>query len=140
MITQLSRLGTHARTAGRQAGARLGRLAAVLAAAICGLLASAAVIPAAFATMLPDGGPPYVTAPAVVPAAFARMLPDGGPPYPTAPAAPVPASTVHVITAGGMAGWQITLIAVGAALLAAAATILVNRVRAARRAAPAPTA
>jgi hypothetical protein len=140
MITQLSRLGTRRRTAARQAGARLGRLAAVLAAAICGLLASAAVIPAAFARVLPDGGPPYVTAPAVVPAAVARMLPDGGPPYPTAPAAPVPASTVHVITAGGMAGWQIALIAVGAALVAAAATVLVNRARGARRVAPAPTA
>jgi hypothetical protein len=118
MITQLSHLGTRRHTATRQARARLGRLAAVLAAAICGLLASAAVVPAA----------------------FAKMRPDGGPPYPTAPAAPVPATTVHVITAGGMAGWQITLIAVGAALLAAAATILVNRARAARRAAPAPTA
>ncbi len=142
MITQLSHLGTRRRAATRQAGARLGRLAAVLAAAICGLLASAAVIPAAFAkmSMLPDGGPPYPTAPAVIPAAVARMLPDGGPPYPTAPAAPVPASTVHVITAGGMAGWQIALIALGAALIAAAATVLVNRARAARRAAPAPTA
>ena len=140
MITQLSHLGTRRHTATRQAGARLARLAAVLAAAICGLLASAVVIPAAFAKMRPDGGPPYPTAPAVVPAAFARMRPDGGPPYPTAPAAPVPATTVHVITAGGMAGWQITLIAVGAALIAAAATILVNRARAARRAAPAPTA
>ena len=129
MITQLSHLGTRRHTATRQAGARLGRLAAVLAAAICGLLASAA-----------PGGLRQDAGATVTPEAFAKMRPDGGPPYPTAPAAPVPATTVHVITAGGMAGWQITLIAVGAALLAAAATVLLNRARAARRAAPAPTA
>ena len=43
--------------AARQAGARLWRLAAVLAVLTCGLLASAAAVPAAFATMLPDEGP-----------------------------------------------------------------------------------
>jgi len=47
----------------RQAGARLWRLAAVLAVLTCGLLASAAV-PAAFATMLSDKGPPAVGVPA----------------------------------------------------------------------------
>ena len=46
-------------TASRTAGVRLRRLAAVLTAVACGLLASATA-PAAFATtrMLPDGGPP----------------------------------------------------------------------------------
>jgi hypothetical protein len=43
--------------AARQAGARLWRPAAVLAVLTCGLLASAAAVPAAFATMLPDKGP-----------------------------------------------------------------------------------
>jgi hypothetical protein len=38
-----------------------------------------------------------------------------------------------VITAGGMPGWQITLIAVAAALVAAAAAVLLDRVRASRR-------
>jgi hypothetical protein len=117
MFAPLPRRGTHPRTAARKAGARLRRIAAVLATATCALLASTAVIPAAFAKMLPDGGPPY------------------GP----APAAPVPAATVHVVTAGGMAGWQITLIALGAALVAAVATVLVDRARAASRAAPATT-
>jgi hypothetical protein len=50
--------------AARQAGARLWRLAAVLAVLTCGLLASAAAIPAAFAAMLPDKGPPAVGVPA----------------------------------------------------------------------------
>jgi len=50
--------------AARQAGARLWRLAAVLAVLTCGLLASAAAVPAAFATMLPDKGPPAVGVPA----------------------------------------------------------------------------
>jgi hypothetical protein len=118
MTTQLSHQGSHPRLAARTAGARLGRLAAVLAAVICGLLASAAVVPAA----------------------FAKMRPDGGPPYGAASVTPVPATTVRVITAGGMAGWQITLIALGAALVAAAAAVLLDRARAARRTATATTA
>ena len=118
MYAPLPRRGTHPRTAARQAGARLRLLAAVLAAAACGLLASAAIVPAA----------------------FARVLPDPGGQYGTAPAAPVPATTVRVVTTGGMADWQITLIALGAALVAAAAAVLFDRALAARRAASATTA
>jgi hypothetical protein len=51
----------------------------------------------------------------------------------TAPVAPVPATTVHVINTGGMPGWQITLIAIGAALLAATVAVLLDRARATRR-------
>jgi hypothetical protein len=52
----------------------------------------------------------------------------------TGPVAPVPATTVHVInTGGGMPGWQITLIAIGAALLAATVAVLLDRARATRR-------
>jgi hypothetical protein len=61
--------------------------------------------------------------------AFASLPPEpGGPAGSSVP--PVP---VHTIVAGGMPGWQITLIAVGAALLAAIAAVLVDRARAARR-------
>ena len=42
-----------------------------------------------------------------------------------------------MITAGGMPGWQITLIAVAAALVAAAAAVVLDRARASRRAASA---
>ena len=56
------------------------------------------------------------------------------------PVTPVPATTVRVVSAGGMAGWQITLIALGAAIVAAAAAILLDRARAARRAFLATTA
>jgi len=52
----------------------------------------------------------------------------------------VPAATVRVVAAGGMAGWQIALIAVGAALIAAAAAVLLDRTLTGRRGAPAPTA
>ncbi len=51
-------------------------------------------------------------------------------------AAPVPAQVpvqVRTIVAGGMPGWQIALIAVGAALIAAALAILAYRMLAARR-------
>ena len=40
-----------------------------------------------------------------------------------------PAPAVRVVTAGGMAGWQITLIALGAALVAAAAAVVLDRAR-----------
>jgi hypothetical protein len=46
--------------------------------------------------------------------------------------APVPVP-VHTVVAGGMSGWQIALIAVGAALLAATVAVLVDRAWAARR-------
>ena len=87
---------------------RIRRLAGVLAGV---LLVSAVAAPAAFATMRPD--------------------PDGGAYY----GSYTPATPVHVQTTvvGGMPGWQITLIAVGAALLTAAATLLLARVRAAHR-------
>jgi hypothetical protein len=64
--------------------------------------------------------------------AFARLEPDPGAGY-VAPAS-VPAQVqVRTIVAGGMPGWQIALIAVGAALLAAALAVLADRTLAARR-------
>jgi hypothetical protein len=64
--------------------------------------------------------------------AFARVEPDPGAGYvaPTSVPAPIQYRT---IVAGGMPGWQIALIAVGAALLAAVVAILADRARAARR-------
>jgi hypothetical protein len=44
------------------------------------------------------------------------------------------------VVTSGMAGWQITLIALGATLIAAAAAVFADRALAARRAASAPTA
>jgi len=44
------------------------------------------------------------------------------------------------VVTSGMAGWQITLITLGAALIAAIAAVFLDRVLAARRAASAPTA
>ena len=49
------------------------------------------------------------------------------------PGAPAVAPAVRTIVAGGMPGWQITLIALGAALVAAAAAVLLDRARAGRR-------
>jgi hypothetical protein len=65
---------------------------------------------------------------ATAPAAFARPLP---PPDCCTTGANAP---VTLITGGGMPGWQITLIAVGAALAGAAMAILLDRARAARKA------
>lgn len=82
---------------------------AALAALTCAVLASAIIIPAAWAVnVIPPGGgdPPPATVPVIV---------------------------------GGMAGWQITLIAVGAALVAATAAVFLDRALAARRSASATT-
>jgi hypothetical protein len=102
------RRGPHPLTATRQAAVRLRRLAAALAALTCALLASAAIVPAAWAV---------------------NEIPPGG----GDPVTPVP----DVVTAGGMAGWQITVIALGAALIAATAAVFLDRALAGRRAASA---
>jgi hypothetical protein len=55
-------------------------------------------------------------------------------PAPGGPAGPANTpSQVQTIAAGGMPGWQITLIAVGAAIVAAAVAVLLDRARVARR-------
>lgn len=45
----------------------------------------------------------------------------------------------HLVTVGGMPGWQITLIAAGAAVLAAAAAVILDRASNGRRNTPAHT-
>jgi hypothetical protein len=68
-------------------------------------------------------------------AALARPVPPG-----PGSAGIVPAPAIHTIVVGGMPGWQITLIAAGAAALAAVLALLLARAWAARRHALAPTA
>jgi len=63
------------------------------------------------------------------PAAFARTLPPFGVSGAATTPAPPPAQ-VRTVVVGGMAGWQIALIAVGAALAAATIAVLVDRARA----------
>ena len=65
------------------------------------------------------------------PAAFARTLPPSGGPSRVTTPAPPPAQ-VHTVIASGMTGWQIALIAVGAALVAATIAVLLDRARTAR--------
>jgi hypothetical protein len=59
------------------------------------------------------------------------IRPGNGLPGGTA-ASPVPAPT-HPAVSGGMPGWQITLIAIGAALLVAAVALLLDRAWTSRR-------
>jgi hypothetical protein len=66
------------------------------------------------------------------PSAFAVRVPPLGDP-PPAVTTPPGAITVHSVGAGGMSGWQIALIAVGAALITATVAVLMDRARAARR-------
>jgi LPS O-antigen subunit length determinant protein (WzzB/FepE family) len=47
---------------------------------------------------------------------------------------------MNTIVTGGMPGWQITLIAVAAAVIAATVAVIADRAWAARRHLPAPTA
>jgi hypothetical protein len=81
------------------------RFTAVLAGVACALLASAALAAPSFAMV----------------------------PHPHATAVAPPNQVTATVVAGGMPGWQITLIAVGAALLAATAAVYLDRARAARR-------
>ena len=78
---------------------RIRRLAAILAGLAGALLAVAAVAPAALAGPFPPRPPGW----------------DKHPPLPP------PGAGIHVVVVGGMPGWQIALIAIGAALLAATA-------------------
>jgi hypothetical protein len=89
------------------------RLASILAGLAAATLTFAAAAPAALATPAP---------------------PDPG------PAGIVPAPAIHTVVIGGMPGWQITLIAAGAAALAAVLALLVAWAWAARRHALAPSA
>ena len=84
------------------------RILAALATLAGALVAATAAAPAALAVHVP---PPGVTGPAQT---------DPPPPQ------------VHTVVVGGMPGWQIALIAAGAALAAAALTVLLDRTRAAR--------
>ena len=82
---------------------------------------------------------------AAAPAAFAQPTPPPGPPGEVIRFGPllvphtIPAHTLAATT-GGLAGWQITLIAVGAAILAAIVAVLVYRVWATRGHRPATAA
>jgi hypothetical protein len=84
---------------------RIRRSLAVLAGLAGAVLALAGVAPAFAMTLPPPGGSDGSSAPA----------------------------SVQVITVGGMPGWQIALIALGAALVAAVAAVLLDRARLARR-------
>jgi len=113
---------------------RIRRFAGVLAGLAAALVAFGAT--AAFATR-----PPPEPAPAS-PAALSPWQLVGGYPVPggvPAHRVVVPGGVpVHTVVTGGMPGWQITLIAVAAALLAAPVAVLADRARAGRRkAAPA---
>ena len=105
---------------------RIGAAVATLTGALLALTTASA----AYASRLPHGGGP----------APARIWPivTGGMPVPAYPSPPgwAPAQ-VHTVVSYGMPGWQITLIALGAALAAAVVAVLLDRARAARRNRPA---
>ncbi|MFY9931069.1 MAG: hypothetical protein WAK82_24025 [Streptosporangiaceae bacterium] len=70
-----------------------------------------------------------------LPAAATAIIPVPGPggSYGNTPA--TPGRAVQTITSGGMPGWQITLIAIAAALVAATTAVFLDRARSARRSA-----
>jgi hypothetical protein len=104
------------------------RLAGALAGLACAWLGLAVAAPAAFAGASPTPGPAGYLTPGAEPPGW--HPPSTGSMRQLVPQAPVP---VHTVVIGGMPGWQITLIAIGAALLAATAAVLVYRAWTARR-------
>ena len=105
---------------------RIRRLAAILAGLAGALVASAVAAPAALAS----GPPPPV------PSGWNKHLPLP-PGHWTGPVYQVPG---HTVVVGGMPGWQIALIAAGAALLAAVLAVFLDRARTTRRHITAPAA
>jgi hypothetical protein len=89
------------------------RLVGILAGLAATLLAAAAAAPAAFALPVPPA--------------------EGG-------AGTMQSQLEHTVVVGGMAGWQIALIAVAAGIAAAAVAVFLDRARVARRHQPAPSA
>jgi hypothetical protein len=67
--------------------------------------------------------------------AFAMHVPPpgSGSGVTTSPVGTTPPVEVHTVVVGGMPGWQIALIAVVAALVAATVAVLTDRARTARR-------
>ena len=106
-------------------------LAAALAGLACGWLGLSIAAPAAFAALRvppPSGESARITLPPEPPGWNKHPpLPPG---HVVGPVYKVPVRTVVI---GGMPGWQITLIAVGAALFAATAAVLAYRAWTARR-------
>jgi hypothetical protein len=96
----------------------IGRLACTLTGLAAALAAAAAAAPAAFAAT--------------------RPYPPPGPPAEVVRFGPA-AHTFNGVT-GDMTGWQIALIAVGAAILGAIVAVLLERARAARSHRPATAA
>jgi hypothetical protein len=95
------------------------RTASVVVAICSSLLGFALFAPSAFALMV--GFQSY---------ANGRVPSSAG----TSLVAPHPGLTVvHTVVAGGMAGWLITLIAIGAALFTAGGAVLADRARTERR-------
>ena len=97
------------------------RLIGILTGLFASVAAAVAVAPAAFAMPVPPGP-------------LSRFEPQ---PVTSLKHPPVPVHT-HTAVAIGMPGWQIALIAVGAALVAAALAVLLDRAFASRRH-PTPT-
>jgi len=96
---------------------RIRRVAVALAGLAVAWLGLAVAAPAAFARVIPlpgEGG--------TVPASGSGTVPTFGAP-----------TVTRTVVVGGMPGWQIALIAVGAALLTATLAVLADRVRAAHR-------
>jgi hypothetical protein len=102
------------------------RTAALVAGLAGGLLAFIAAGPAVFAAPHP-GEPAPGHGPALPPGWFKH------------PQLPVPAHA-HAALAGGLPGWQVSLIAAGAVILAAVLAVLLVRARAAHRRVTARTA
>jgi hypothetical protein len=125
---------------------RICRSAGILAWLACAALASIAAAPAAFASTSrrPSGSASAGPAPVNLhlPPGWNKHppLPDPAPAHLPAlppgwnkhPPLPDPAR-VHAALASGMPGWQITFVAVGAAVLATAVAVLIARARAARQ-------
>jgi hypothetical protein len=109
------------------------RLIATLAGVGCAWLGLAAAAPAALAVRVPPpGGQAVITAPPGPPGWNKHPPLPPGHMHHSVHLTPVRVP-VHTVVIGGTPGWQIALIAIGAALFAATAAVLAYRAWTARR-------
>jgi hypothetical protein len=110
------------------------RLGATLAGLAGALLAFTAAAAAAFAMPVSSAPPGLLQQPPVLPPEPGMIEPPAVlPAQVTGPVTGPVTGSVHAVVIGGMPDWQIALIAIGAALLAATIAVLLDRARAIRR-------
>ncbi len=83
--------------------------------------------------VLAGAGLALTALPGAAPASMAMLIPGPGPGGSAGAAVSDSSPVIRTVVVGGMPGWQIALIAIAAAIVAAGTAVLLERARSARR-------